>query len=122
MAETPRGSGSAATRKNNLKKKVWEPPNRWGTQESFDFAMALGFPPEFGGSRTARRSAEIWASGPMPIGALHEYQERLIGQLGQLVAEHKTRPARAVLSLPTGSGKTRVAVQTAVNCALRKTE
>jgi superfamily II DNA or RNA helicase len=101
-----------------LRKEGLQPPNRWGTQEALEFAAALGFPPEFGGSRTARRSAEIWASGPMPLGALHDYQDCLIKQLGLLVSEHKTRPARAVLSLPTGSGKTRVAVETAVNCAL----
>jgi superfamily II DNA or RNA helicase len=101
-----------------LEKEGLRPPNRWGTQEAFEFAAALGFPPEFGGSRTARRAAEIWASGPLPLGDLHDYQDRLIIQLGKLVSEHKVKPARAVLSLPTGSGKTRVAVETAVNCAL----
>jgi hypothetical protein len=102
-----------------LENEGLQPPLRWGTQESFEFVAALGFPPEFGGSRTGRRPAELWASGPMPLGKLHDYQDRLIGQLGQLVSDHKTKPARAVLSLPTGSGKTRVAVETAVNCALR---
>jgi hypothetical protein len=103
-----------------LESEGLQPPNRWGTQEAFEFAAALGFPPEFGGSRTARRSAEIWASGPMPLGTLHDYQDRLIDELGKLVSEHRVRPARAVLSLPTGSGKTRVAVETAVNCALHR--
>jgi hypothetical protein len=92
-----------------LEKEGLQPPNRWGTQDAFQFAAALGFPPEFGGSRTHRRAAEIWASGPMPLGALHDYQDRLIVQLGKLVSEHMVKPARAVLSLPTGSGKTRVA-------------
>ena len=101
-----------------LESEGLQPPNRWGTQEAFEFASALGFPPEFGGSRTARRAAEIWASGPMPLGALHDYQGRLIEQLEKLVSAHKMKPARAVLSLPTGSGKTRVAVEAAVNCAL----
>lgn len=43
-----------------------------------------------------------------------------IMQLVQLVSDHLTKPARAVLSLPTGSGKTRVAVEAAVVGALRK--
>jgi hypothetical protein len=103
-----------------LEQEGLAPPHRWGTQDAFDFAMALGFPPEFGGSRTARRSAELWASGPMPLGPLHDYQEQLITQLSELIGEHTTRPARAVLSLPTGSGKTRVAVETAVDSALDK--
>jgi len=103
-----------------LEQEGLAPPHRWGTQDAFDFAMALGFPPEFGGSRTARRPAEIWASGPMPLGPLHDYQDELIAQLNRLIDEHKTRPARAVLSLPTGSGKTRVAVETAVDSALDK--
>jgi superfamily II DNA or RNA helicase len=102
-----------------LAKEGLEPPGRWGTQESFEFAVSLGFPPEFGGSRTARRSAELWTSGPMPLGTLHDYQNRLIAQLERLLARHKTEPARAVLSLPTGSGKTRVAVETAVKCVLQ---
>ena len=106
--------------KGQLEEEGLEPPSRWGTQEAFEFAMALGFPPEFGGSRRARRPAEIWASGPMPLGELHDYQDRLVGELGNLIVHHhKEAPARAVLGLPTGSGKTRVAVETAVHCALR---
>jgi superfamily II DNA or RNA helicase len=100
-------------------RKELQPPARWGTHGALKFATALGFPPEFGGSRTARPSAELLASGPMPLGALHDYQDRLIEQLGKFVSDHKVKPARAVLSLPTGSGKTRVAVETSVNCALR---
>jgi superfamily II DNA or RNA helicase len=118
LALAVHGPTVLAALQDQLENEGLQPPRRWGTQESFEFAAALGFPPEFGGSRTARRSAELWASGPMPLGALHDYQDRLIGELGQLVADHKTKPARAVLSLPTGSGKTRVAVETAVNGAL----
>ena len=118
LALAMHGPTVLAVLQEQLEKEGLEPPRRWGTQDAFDFAMAIGFAPEFGGSRTARRSAEIWASGPMPLGVLHDYQERLIGQLAQLVAQHKTKPARAVLGLPTGSGKTRVAVEMAVDCAL----
>ena len=80
--------------------------------------LSLGFPPEFGASRLARRPVELWASGPMPLGDLHDYQERLIAELGTLIGAHGTHPVRAVVSLPTGSGKTRVAVETAVKSAL----
>ena len=118
LALAVHGPTTLAALQEQLEHEGLQPPRRWGTQESFEFVAALGFPPEFGGSRTARRAAELWASGPMPLGALHEYQDRLIEQLGQLVSTHKTTPARAVLSLPTGSGKTRVAVETSVNCAL----
>jgi len=118
LALAVHGPTVLAVLERQLEKEGLAPPHRWGIQEAFDFAMALGFPPEFGGSRTSRRTAEIWASGPMPLGDLHDYQERLIGQLRELIEKHKTKPARAVLSLPTGSGKTRVAVETAVDCAL----
>lgn len=120
LALAVHGPTVLAALQDQLEKEGLQPPRRWGTQEAFEFAVALGCPPEFGGSRTARRSAELWASGPMPLGALHDYQDRLIMQLVQLVSDHLTKPARAVLSLPTGSGKTRVAVETAVVCALRK--
>lgn len=98
-----------------LEKEGLRPPSRWGTQEAYDFVASLGFPPEFGGSRSARRSSELWTTGPMPLGKLHDYQERLVGELRALIAAHGATPARAVLSLPTGSGKTRVAIETAIS-------
>jgi superfamily II DNA or RNA helicase len=104
--------------RDQLEQEGLNPPRRWGTPDAFAFATALGFPPDFGGSRSARRSAEMWASGPMPLGELHDYQARAIGQLKRLISDHRNHPARAVLSLPTGSGKTRVAVETAVDCTL----
>lgn len=120
LALAVHGPAILARLRDKLEEEGLKPPTRWGTEDAYEFAIALGFPSEFGGSRKARRSAELLVSGPMPLGALHDYQERLIGDLGTLIEAHKRKPARAVLSLPTGSGKTRVAVETAVNTCLNK--
>ena len=57
-------------------------------------------------------------SGPMPLGPLHDFQKEIIDDLGSIV-DSKGMPGRAVISLPTGAGKTRVAVEAAVHHVLR---
>ena len=94
-----------------------KPPSRWGTQEARDFVAALGFPPEFAFSPRAKRPPELTVSGPMPLGKLHDYQTEIIDQLKPIVS-CRGLEARAVISLPTGAGKTRVAAEAAVQHVL----
>jgi hypothetical protein len=54
-----------------LKDNGLQPPGRWGTQDARDFVAALGFPPEFSVSPSQKRPAELYVSGPMRIGNLH---------------------------------------------------
>jgi len=84
-----------------------------GTQEARNFVAALGFPPEFAVSPRAKRPPELTVSGPMPLGELHEYQAEIVNELKPIVLRRGVE-ARAVISLPTGAGKTRVAVEAAV--------
>lgn len=100
-----------------LKDNGLRPPGRWGTQEARDFVAALGFPPEFSVSPSQKRPAELSVSGPMPLGDLHDYQTEIIGALAPIVTSRGAK-ARTKVSLPTGAGKTRVAVEAAVKYVL----
>ncbi|WP_295585285.1 DEAD/DEAH box helicase [uncultured Lamprocystis sp.] len=93
------------------------PPNRWGTEEARAFVLELRFPEAFAVAQTARRDAEFWVSGPIPLPPLHDFQEEVADGLRALI-EGGTGRRRAVVSLPTGGGKTRVTVQAAVDRVL----
>jgi superfamily II DNA or RNA helicase len=97
-----------------MKDEGLEPPARWGTNESADFVAAIGFPAEYGHSPVERREAELAISGPVPLKPLHDFQQDVVASLKELLADTKSPRRRAVISLPTGAGKTRVAAETAV--------
>src|SRR5258708_6949050 len=103
---------SEALQENGLR-----PPGRWGTQDARDFVAAINFPPEFSVSARQKRPAELTVSGPMPLGDLHPYQIEIVDELESVVAERGPQ-ARAIISLPTGAGKTRVAVEASVKYVL----
>lgn len=100
-----------------LSRQGLEPPDRWGGEAATQFVTALGFPPEFAASPSRRRAPEIVVSGPLPLKPLHDYQESVVAALDDLLSEAASR-RRAVISLPTGAGKTRVAAETAVTRVL----
>lgn len=92
----------------------FEPPDRWaGSSEARRFVRGLGFPSEYAGFRGSSRERQEFVPGPSSLGPEHEYQREMIDRIRSLLRseeEHK----RGVLSLPTGAGKTRVAVQALV--------
>lgn len=96
-----------------------QPPKRWGGDEARLFVSKIGFPAEFATAPTARRDPELWISGPIALGALHDYQAQAIEALGLLWQSRNVR-RRAMVSLPTGAGKTRVAVEAAVSHILKR--
>ena len=74
------------------------------------YVADLGFPREFAGFEEARRSPLLEVDGPVVLSDLHPFQSHVSDQMSALV----TDGGRGLLSLPTGAGKTRVAVQTLV--------
>jgi len=94
------------------------PPDRWGGEAAADFVSTLGFPSEFAVAPSRRREPELVVSGPLQLKPLHDYQESVVTSLDLLLAGDDGTRRRAVLSLPTGAGKTRVAAQTAVTRTL----
>lgn len=94
------------------------PPVRWGGEDARAFVAAIGFPEEFASAPEAKRDAEEFISGPIPLGPLHDYQEEVVTGIKALI-ESGTGRRRIVVSLPTGGGKTRVTVQAAVELVLK---
>ncbi|MGB0722864.1 MAG: DEAD/DEAH box helicase [Gammaproteobacteria bacterium] len=89
-------------------------PRRWhpGQSAALNFTEALGLPPELAGVRAGTRpELFVQVRPPAPFRELEPYQqsvcERMLKPLGAGAPDN-----RAIVSLPTGSGKTRVAVQT----------
>jgi superfamily II DNA or RNA helicase len=95
------------------------PPERWGTSTAREFVAKLGFPSEFASSVETRREPEELISGPIDLPPLHDFQTEVFDELDQLLSSSAKR-RRAVVSLPTGGGKTRVTVEAAVRLVLAR--
>lgn len=102
---------------NELEEQGLNPPKRWGTQQAREFVKSIGFPTEYALSQSKAREPELTVNGPVDLPPLHWYQEEVLEGLSQLLADYKPR-RRAVVSLPTGAGKTRVMVEAAISTVL----
>lgn len=94
------------------------PPSKWRPAEAREFVAAIGFPDEFAGSAEGRREPEEFISGPIHLPDLHDFQEEVLDGIKAIVSEGMSR-RRAVVSLPTGGGKTRVTVEAAIKLVLK---
>ena len=92
-------------------------PARFGGRKARDYVRQHGLPIEFSESRSARLDAYELVRGPSDLPPLHDYQEKIDQAVDSLLNLGSGR-RRAVISLPTGGGKTRVAVQSAVTQVL----
>lgn len=97
-----------------------DPPARWGSEAAMEFVAAIGFPPGFASPPDRKREPEISVPGPLPLKPLHDFQDEVVEHLDRLFAESTARRRRAVVSLPTGAGKTRVVAEVAVTRVLAK--
>jgi superfamily II DNA or RNA helicase len=88
-----------------------EPPRQWaGSQAALKFVRRIGFPREFAGFEHPRRSPLLEVEGPPNVPDLHTYQREIVDGLRSLL-RGDLDGRRAMISLPTGAGKTRVAVE-----------
>lgn len=99
------------------------PPRKWaGSPTAVAFVQSLGFGEEWAMERNARRDPYIEVDGPYSLPPLHGYQHKIVDKVRRLVrSDGALGERRGMISLPTGSGKTRVAVQAMVE-ALREEE
>ncbi len=105
-----------------LKKYKWalddlDPPSRWaGSARAVRFVRSLGFSPEWAGERERKRDPFVEVKGPYSLPELHGYQRTIVGQVRDMLRNDRVSGAdrRGMISMPTGSGKTRVAVQAIV--------
>lgn len=111
------GPAALTALRETLHAEGLQPPARWNTSAALAFVATIGFPPDFATSAEARREPEELISGPMELPTLHDFQQEVFEGLRALLASG-TRRRRAVISLPTGGGKTRVTVEAAVRLVL----
>ena len=94
-----------------------DPPSRWGGSErAVDFVHSLGFSAEWAGERNRGRPPYLEVEGPYSLPELHEYQKIIVSKVRAMLGNTSVDSAerRGMISMPTGSGKTRVAVQAVV--------
>ena len=93
-----------------------DPPQRWaGSPGAVAFVKSLGFGEEWAMERNARRDPYIEVEGPFQLPSLHPYQRKIVTKVRELISSNGSHvERRGMISLPTGSGKTRVAVQSIV--------
>ena len=90
-------------------------PTQWaGGAATITWLRKMGFGSEFAGQRTLRQAAEFVVPGATVLPELHDYQSRISMDLRTTLLEvdDASRRAKAMVELPTGAGKTRVATQT----------
>ena len=93
------------------------PPQQWsGGQPILEFVESLGFGREWARERSTAHPPFEEVRGPFSLPCLHDYQRRIVDQVRRLLTESRnvTGSRRGLISLPTGSGKTRVTVQAVV--------
>lgn len=111
------GPAALAALQDTLHAEGLQPPARWSSAAALAFVGTIGFPPEFASSAEARREPEELISGPIELPPLHDFQQEVFDGLSSLLGSG-TQRRRAVISLPTGGGKTRVTVEAAVRLVL----
>ena len=94
-----------------------DPPKQWaGSPSAVDFVRSLGFSAEWAGRRNPRRPPFLEVEGPCSLPDLHDYQQHIVAKVRDMLCKGQVNGSgrRGMISLPTGSGKTRVAVQAVV--------
>lgn len=97
--------------------KRLDPPKQWaGSRRAVKFVRSLGFSEEWAGEPGHADDPFEQVEGPLKLGDLHDYQRAIADRLKDLLssAERGDQDRRGLISLPTGAGKTRVAVQAIV--------
>lgn len=89
-------------------------PVQWaGRPPTISWLRKMGFGPEYAGQRTVQQQAEFVVPGAVMLQPLHDYQQEIGAKLRDVLIENQDgRRSKAMLVLPTGAGKTRVASQT----------
>jgi superfamily II DNA or RNA helicase len=97
--------------KEDLSRKGLTAPVQWaGTYTARKFVKDLGFPLEFAGFQSSDREPAIDIDGRPFLPPLHGFQDQAVTNIRALLLSKRNK-RRGLLSLPTGAGKTRVAVE-----------
>ncbi len=102
-----------------LRKYRWalshlNPPKKWaGLRPAVKFVLSLGFSAEWAGERYRKREPYLQVDGPSLLPELHDFQKAIVANVRDMLRKGRVDGdnQRGMISMPTGSGKTRVAVQ-----------
>ncbi|MBX9387564.1 sacsin N-terminal ATP-binding-like domain-containing protein [Streptomonospora nanhaiensis] len=110
LALAVHGPGVLREFRDELEQRGFDVPTQLaGGHLARAFVSDLGLPPEFAGFRQTPLDPVVTVEGPVDFPRLHDYQELMVGRVLEVL---HSRPAkRGMLSLPTGAGKTRVAIE-----------
>lgn len=104
---TTRGSASARSKAIAVAQRKWHPGKSWAVH----FVRTIRMPLAFAGSKGTTTLPDTLDVEPcMKLPALADFQLELFEKLIE-VLEHPNDANRAILTLPTGAGKTRTAVE-----------
>lgn len=109
------GYGVLQRHVTDLQRAGLDPPSQWaGRRPAREWARRLGFPVEYAGFAGIQRVAEIEVEGPPVLGELHDYQAAIAARIAGLLRPD-AESCRGLVALPTGAGKTRVAVEALID-------
>lgn len=110
LAISAHGTGLLKEYADDLEEKGLTPPSFWaGSRRAREFVRSLGYSLEMAGFESEKRPPELVVEGRPAMPPLHDYQETIAEAMAELL--EADRDNRAMLSLPTGAGKTRVAIE-----------
>ena len=119
LALALRGPAILQELKDILDAEGLQPPGRWWGSKVREFVSSIGFPETYAIASEAKRDAEESVDGPpVELNPLHDFQSEVFDALRELI-DSGTGRRRRIVSLPTGAGKTRVTVQSAVELVLK---
>ena len=91
-----------------------EAPDQFrGGRTAQEFVRELGFSPAMAGEQNKKKPEREEFVGPVGLNPLHQYQETTSKKVCDLLAG-RTKHSRGLVQLPTGAGKTRVAVESVI--------
>lgn len=88
------------------------PPDRWaGSAPARRFVRDLGFDERFAGEAAVSKPDSMLILGKPNLGELHDYQKEALNRIRFLIRSNPGHADKGLVELPTGAGKTRVAVE-----------
>ncbi|WP_326662798.1 sacsin N-terminal ATP-binding-like domain-containing protein [Streptomyces sp. NBC_00385] len=90
-------------------------PNAWaGSANTISWLRSMGFGTKYAGRRSEPQEHEFIVPGAVKLDPLHQFQKRISQQLKDVLVlrDANGRHLKAMVELPTGAGKTRVAAET----------
>ncbi|MER6705704.1 DEAD/DEAH box helicase [Streptomyces fumanus] len=118
MAFNAHGDGVLQQHARDIQARFPNAPVAYGgSSAAVAFVSDLRLPVSFAGSRAPAPPVFETVDGPRDFPRLHDYQEDLVRNITTLL--DRFAPQRAMLSLPTGAGKTRVTSEAVIRWVKR---